>query len=143
MATTQAVEAPTGRKDPVFSIDPKQIEAKGRQIGVVVGNRLCPGAIARLKKGTSPRGAGFEELRRLARDYCSKDPDFLSPRLPVLEAAFRLLLASPQNQLSLSDILQQLTEIWITASWPRHISQEALERVLRGPNEYGILVADE
>ena len=138
MTTKTADEAAPETVEPSFAIDPKRIEAFGRSVAVIVGDRLCEGARAKLKPGNW-RNRSFKELRKLVRDQCAEDNDYLSAQAPVLEAVFRLLLVMPEEPVSLSELHIQLTHLWMTSPWPRHITIEALDQVLARDNYYGIV----
>ena len=140
MTMKTADEAALEAVEPSFAIDPKRIEAFGRSVAIVVGDRLCEGARAKLKPGDW-RTRPFKELRKLVRDHCVNDPEYLSAQAPVLEAIFRLLLVMPEEPVSLSELHAQVTRLWMTSPWPRHITVEALGQVLARDSYYGIVRA--
>ena len=131
-----AEEGPAGI--PRYAVDPALIEAQGRSVSVVVVERLCDAALAKLKTPDAWRSLSFPQMRRLARESCGKQDDYLSARQPVLETVFRMLLVSPSGTLGLDDIHQTLTELWTTSPWPRHIGIDALQRVLDQAGRFGI-----
>ena len=59
-------------------------------------------------------------------------------QMPVLEAAFRILLASEPPVLSLQELHDALMKQWATPSLPRSLPLETLRRILRGDRYYGI-----
>ena len=134
--TTVPEETPP--EDPRYTVEPALIESQGRSVAVVVVERLCDAALAKLKSPDAWRSMSFAQIRRLARESCAKQDDYLSARQPVLETVFRMLLVSPSGSLELSDIHERLVGLWTTSPWPRHIGIDALRRVLDHAGNFGI-----
>ena len=134
--TTAQEETPF--EDPRYTVEPGLIESQGRSVAVVVVDRLCDAALAKLKTPDAWRELSFAQMRRLARESCAKQDDYLSARQPVLETIFRMLLVSPSGSMPLSDIHETLVGLWTTSPWPRHIAIDALERVLDNATHVGI-----
>ena len=134
--TTAQEESPA--ENPRYTIDPGLIESQGRSVPVVVVDRLCDAALAKLKTPDAWRSLSFPQIRRLARESCAKQDDYLSARQPVLETIFRMLLVSPSGTMALGDIHERLVGLWTTSPWPRHISIDALRRVLDHAGHFGI-----
>ena len=128
----------TRSEDPRYTVEPALIESQGRSVAVVVVERLCDAALAKLKSPDAWRSMSFAQIRRLARETCAKQDDYLSARQPVLETVFRMLLVSPSGSLELSDIHERLVRLWTTSPWPRHIGIDALRRVLDHAGNFGI-----
>ena len=133
-----AKDAPAA-KEPRYTIDPGVIEAQGRSPSLVVGDRLCEAAMAKLKSPDAWRTMSYAALRQLARRNCAGQEGYLLPRQPLLETVFRMLLAAPKDELSLSTIHEELSELWVGSPWPRHIAAESLRRVLDAAARYGIV----
>ena len=134
--TTAPEEGPP--EDPRYTIEPGLIESQGRSVSVVVVERLCDAALAKLKSPDAWRSMSFAQIRRLARESCAKQDDYLSARQPVLETVFRMLLVSPSGTMALGDIHDTLVGLWTTSPWPRHIGIDALRRVLDNAARFGI-----
>ena len=139
--TTAETESSSAAKT-AYAIRPDVIEARGRSLGTIVGGRLCPTAVAKLKEPGAALTMTYKELRNLAKKECSDDPEYLSPQAPVLETAFKLLLVAPADHLSAEDLHNAISDLWMTAIRPRHISIEALNRVLGQDTYYGIVRVD-
>ena len=133
-----ANEAPAA-KEPRYAIDPGVIEAQGRSPSLVVGDRLCEAAMAKLKSRDAWRTMSYAQLRQLARRNCAGQEGYLLPRQPLIETVFRMLLATREDELSLSAIHEELSELWVGSPWPRHIAAESLRRVLDASARYGIV----
>ena len=134
--TTPQEETPS--EDPRYTVEPGLIESQGRSVAVVVVDRLCDAALAKLKTPDAWRSLSFPQMRRLARESCAKQDDYLEARQPVLETIFRMLLVSPSGTMPLSDIHERLVTLWTTSPWPRHIAIDALRRVLDHAEHFGI-----
>ncbi len=141
-ADDAATQEETPAEDPSYTIEPRLIESQGRSVLVVVVDRLCDAALAKLKSPDAWRSLSFLQMRRLARESCAKQADYLSARQPVLETVFRMLLVSPSGTMKLEDIHQTLSGLWTTSPWPRHIGIDALRRVLDHAGHFGIGVAE-
>lgn len=121
-----------------YAFYPEVIEARGQVLAAVIGDRLCDAAIAKLKSPDGLRGTSYKDMRKLMRTSCANQEGYLSPQAPVLETVFRMLLTAPADKLSLSTLHAQLTDLWMTSPWPRHIAIESLQRVLDNARHYGI-----
>lgn len=126
---------------PVYRFEPKIIEEQGRSVQIVLGERLCDAAKAKLSSPDGVRGMSIAEVRKLFRDTCAKQEGYLEPQQPVLEAVLRMLLTNKVDGLDLERIHQELSELWMTSPWPRYISIESLHRVLDNAGAYGIVQA--
>jgi hypothetical protein len=128
--------------EPAYSFSPDVITALGLSIPLVIGERLCEAALAKLKEDDAWRTMSYKELRKLFRDNCSDQDGYLSPQAPLLETVVRMLLAAKRDTVSLSDVHSELSDLWITSPWPRHISIESMQRVLDNAVAYGIVRAN-
>lgn len=126
-------------KEPSYSFSPEVIETLGRSLQLVVGERLCDGAMFKLKEPDAWRTMTYKELRKLFKDNCADQDGYLSPQAPLLETVVRMLLASKRDSLSLSEIHADVSALWITSPWPRHISIESLQRVLDNGALYAVV----
>ena len=126
-------------EDPSYRFIPSLIEQQGRSVGVVLGSRLCEAARAKLK--SEPRTMSYAEIRRLFKANCANQDGYLSPQHPVLETVLRLLLISKADSMTLTDIHDQVSFLWLTSTWPRHINKDAMRRVLDRAASHGIIPA--
>ena len=93
---------------------------------------LCPKCRERLEVGSGEISAA--DLLSAIKDCCSKSPDFITYKLPILESIFRLFLANGNQPLDLEEIGKQLTE-WRGGYCP---SAEVLSRLLSSDQYYGL-----
>ena len=126
--------------EPSYAFSPEIIERLGRSIPFVIGERLCDAARSKLKEPNAWQTMTFKELRKLFKDNCADQEGYLSPQAPLLETVVRMLLASKRDTLSLSEIHAEVSALWITSPWPRHIGIESLQRVLDHGVGYGIVI---
>jgi hypothetical protein len=147
MTTDAALEQQDGDEqvevpEAAYAIAPDVIEAQGRSVSLVFGERLCEAALAKLKTEDAWRTMTYKELRKLSRDNCSDQEGYLLSQQPLLETVVRMLLATKSDSLTLSDIHTRISQLWMTSTGPRHISIESLQRVLDNGVGYGIVRAD-
>ncbi len=138
MTPEQTQQAAPASAEAMYTIRSESIEAQGRSISLVIGERLCHRAVTKAGDMATIKSKSFKQLRDLARKECSGDPEYLSPQAPVLEAAFKLLFMAPNDGLSLAALHSALSDLWMTSARPRHISMQALARVLTQDTYYGI-----
>ena len=138
MTTAKAQTADEAQADdnPAYRFSPALIEQQGRPLGIVLGPRLCDAGRARLKSAL--RDATWKELRAAFKTQCAGQEGYFSPQHPVVESVVRLLLVSESEALTLTDLREQLLDLWMQSLWPRHISRESLQRVLDRSALHGI-----
>ena len=122
-----------------YAIRPELIEAQGRSLGAIVGGRLCQGAIDSLESPSAITSMSFKDLKALAKKECSEDMNYLSAQAPILETVFKVLLAAPNDTLSEDELHGTINELWMNAISPRHISLDALSKVITRDSYYGIV----
>ena len=137
--TTKAVAEATSQENdenPRYTFDPELIVRQGRSVGVVLGARLCEAAKAKLKG--DPQSMTYKELHSLFKSNCADQEGYLSPQHPVLETVVRLLLAAPQDAMLLSEIYDQVSNLWLTSAWSPSLNIEAMRRLLDHAGAQGI-----
>ena len=129
MTTKAPAEATSQENDenPSYTFDPELITRQGRSVGVLLGAKLCEAAKAKLKG--NPQTMTYKELHTLFRG-CAGQEGYLSPQHPVLETVVRLLLAAPQDAVLLSDIYEQVSNLWLTSAWSPSLNVSAMRRLL-------------
>ena len=128
--------------EPAYRFAPEILEEMGRSISLIIGERLCDAALAKLKEPGAWRTMKFKELRKLFKDNCGDEDGYLSPQAPLLETVVRMLLAAKRDSLTLGEIHTDVSGLWITSPWPRHIAIESLQRVLDRGTSHGIIRAE-
>ena len=76
------------------------------------------------------------ELLSTVKDCCSKSPDFITDKLPILDSIFRLFLANGNQPLELEELGGQLSE-WRGGD-TYSTSAEILSRLLKSDQYYGL-----
>ena len=128
--------------EPAYRFAPEILEERGQSISLIIGERLCDAALAKLKEPGAWRTMKFKELRKLFKDNCGDQDGYLSPQAPLLETVVRMLLAAKRDSLTLGEVHTDVSELWITSPWPRHIAIESLQRVLDRGASHGIIRAE-
>ncbi len=119
---------------PRWSIDLDWYGQNNRSFFAVAKSCLCPKCRERLKAGEGETSAA--ELLTTIKDCCSKTPDFITDKLPILESIFRLFLASDNQPLDLEELGRQLAQ-WRGDDTYR-TSAEILSRLLSQDQYYGL-----
>ena len=76
-------------------------------------------------------------LKKLSELY-QKSSSFLEPKTPVKEALFRLFIFNGNKPLTLKQINKNLSEKWEMSQFPRDISIEKLNSVIKNLSDYYI-----
>ena len=121
----------TNQVSPRWFIDLDWYQQNNRSFFALAKNCLCPKCQRRLKEEISAA-----DLLTAIKDCCSKTPDFITGRLPILESVFRLFLANGNQPLNLEELGGQLNE-WREGDTYR-TSAEILPRLLSSDQYYGL-----
>ncbi len=124
-----------------FKVDPGRLESLGRSMGLLLRDRRCPLCWATLIN-ESDQGLNIkarDHLKRLA-EHCSKQPDYITHGMPIMEAVFRILLSHREGPLSVEEILEELQERWTDPTNPRDPTPDTIYRILAGDRFYGIVM---
>lgn len=122
-----------------YAINPMAIEEAGRSGYKILESRLCPDCSQKFDKSKDNGELTFQDLRECIQKSCSQDLNFVTPAMPLLECAFRFLIASPKEPLTLTELHSKVNDLWSNAPWPRHISPESLARAISSDSYYGIV----
>ena len=76
----------------------------------------------------------LDKLTKLYKDSSS----FLEPKTPVKEALFRLFVFNGNKPLTLKQINKNLSENWEMSQFPRDISIEKLDSLIKNVSDYFI-----
>jgi len=119
----------TDQVRPRWFIDLDWYQQNNRSFSALVQGCLCPKCREQLKEGE----ISAVDLLTTIKDCCSKAPDFINGRLPILESIFRLFLANGNQPLDLEELRKQLS------NWRgRATSVEILPRLLENDRYYGL-----
>jgi len=121
----------TNQVSPRWFIDLDWYQQNNRSFFALTQNCLCPKCQKKLKGEISAA-----DLLTTVKDCCSKAPDFITGRLPILESIFRLFLANGNQPLNLEELERQLNE-WREGDTYR-TSAEILSRLLSSDQYYGL-----
>ena len=138
----------------LFAIDRTWYEERGRSFEVVVQARMCPSCQARLGDPIEenyvtldPSGKRVITERRIVpygsnplpiiRDCCSRTKGYINAHMPIMEIAFRILLARGNQPISAEELKKEM-EFWAGHSdRVRFLSVQSLQRMLERDEHYG------
>ena len=118
---------------PRWFIDLDWLEQHNRSFFILAQGCLCPQCRERLEGGKE--GISAADLLSNIKDCCSKTPEFVTDRSPILESIFRLFLANGNQPLDLEQLGKQLSE-WCGDTY--RTSAEILSRLLGNEHYYGL-----
>jgi len=119
----------TDQVRPRWFINLDWYQQNNRSFSALAQGCLCPKCREQLKEGEILAA----DLLTTIKDCCSKTPDFINGRLPILESIFRLFLANSNQPLDLEELRKQLSD------WRgRATSVEILPRLLENDRYYGL-----
>jgi len=131
-----------------YWIDLAWYEQRGRSFAALLETRRCYNCLDEIgdKRARSQFEGGSNTPARMAADQawkriqecCAHTHEFLSPRLPLLEAVFRLFLANGNAPLPVQEIAERLVQRHSDYDIPRTVSVEALKRVIEADDHYGV-----
>ncbi len=121
----------TNQTSPRWFIDLDWHQQNSRSFFVLAQDCLCPKCQERLTGEISAA-----DLLTTIKDCCSKAPNFITGKLPILESIFRLFLANGNQPLDLEELGKQLSE-WRGGDTYR-TSAEILSRLLASDQYYGL-----
>lgn len=105
-----------------------------RSISVLIKDYVCPECTKKLgAKGKQPTP---EALITTIHKCCSRKPDFINERLPIMESIFRLFLHNGNHDLSLEELGHELGQL--RGGDMYRTSPEALYRILKKDGYYGL-----
>lgn len=141
-------------ESPRYYIDERWYTDHNKSFRTVAQARMCPSC--RKKLGTEVqervptvdnRGRVVYEMRAVPfasnplseiRKHCSKEADYITAETPIMEAIFRVFLASANQPVDIAGILEQLSTYVPASERPRTYGPEVIERLLESPNQYGL-----
>ena len=121
----------TNQVSPHWFIDLDWHQQSNRSFFTLAQGCLCPKCQERLKGEISAA-----DLLTTIKDCCSKTPNFITGKLPILESIFRLFLTNGNQPLDLEELGRQLSE-WRGGDTYR-TSAEILSRLLSSDQYYGL-----
>ena len=97
-----------GQSGQRWFIDLEWYQSNNRSFITLVQACLCPECKKRLQKEQAE--ILLPEILTNIKDCCSKNPEFITSELPILECVFRLFLANGNQPLGLQELENQLAE---------------------------------
>ena len=127
-------EISTEQPDIQWSIDLDWYQQNSRSFSMLARSHLCDRCIGKLNIGKKESPPG--KLIATIQNCCSKNPDFITEQLPILESVFRIFLANGNQPLDLEEMGNQLSN-WRGVDTYR-TSPEILSRILQNDQYYGL-----
>ena len=124
----------TDRPKSRWFIDLDWYQQRNRSFPLIAESYLCPKCREQLKADESAISA--TDLLSTIKDCCSKTPDFIIYKQPILDSVFRLFLTNGNQPLDVEELDKQLSE-WRGGDTSR-TSPEILSRLLKSNRYYGL-----
>ena len=138
-----------------FFIDIGWYEQHGRSFKAMAQGRFCPACQAKAGTVSQERvpvvdkksnrvvyevqdvGYGDQPMK-VIREHCAKERNYITPDTPVIEAIFRVFLATGNQPAAVERLREQLGD-WISLrDRPHNYAAELLERLIRNDRRYGL-----
>ena len=129
----------TDQPAPKWFIDLDWYQQNSRSFLTSAQRCLCPKCRERLK--IKEGKTKVTSLLSAFKKCCSKTPEFVTYKLPILESIFRYYLANGNQPLELEELGRQLSERRSGDSYGTSV--EMLTRLLRNDQYYGLRQAPE
>jgi hypothetical protein len=140
---------------PRYFIDESWFEKNNRSFRAMSQARMCDSCKELLGSETQERvpsvdsrtGRVVFEMRSVPygqnpltaiRSCCSKRRDYITPETPVVEALFRVFLASGNQPMDVERIREELSTYISMSDRPHNYSTELLERIIKTDQYYGL-----
>jgi hypothetical protein len=129
---------PNKQKDSIpnetrWAIAPDWFPANHRSMEFLLKDYLCAKCAGKLSDKKEPAS---KALLASIQNCCSKSPDFIHEKLPILESAFRLFLTNGNTPMTLKEISTELAKVRYGDVY--RTSPETLLRILKSDNYYGL-----
>lgn len=124
-------KGPQEAAPPLYRLDMEGYEAQGRSWEAFLRSRLCPSC--------QGRGGDGNSLVAAIQECCSRKEDFITPGMPLMEAAFRLLLARGNQPLSVDELVGEVTRLRGLGEARKASLWPLVERLLERDTFYGFL----
>ena len=135
--TDPNIASETPASDRKYAIDFKAMEAEGRSAAFLVASRCC-WQCQQVIDEQPELSSDLKYLMAQIKSDCSQRPDYLLPGTPLTEAIFRLLVATGNKPLTVTQISEQLSAAWASVIYMKDLSEELLIRLLETENDYMI-----
>ena len=140
---------------PKFYIDLRWYDEHARSFRAVAQTRLCDSCKDKIGTETQERVPSIDkktgrvvfELKNVPfaenpmsviRTCCSKRRDYITPETPVLEAIFRILLATSNQPMEAERLREELGNYVSMSERPHAYAPELMERMIRSDRNYGL-----
>lgn len=140
---------------PKFYIDLKWYDEHNRSFRAMTQARLCDSCKEKMGTETQERVPSIDprtgrvvfEMKNVPfgqnpmsviRSCCSKRRDYITPETPVLEAIYRIFLATSNQPMDVERLREELSNYVAMSERPHAYSPELMERLIRADKQYGL-----
>ena len=134
MVTREAESVSTGQPTSKWVIELGWYEVNNRSFIDLARRSLCPKCVDKLQK--KKKKAGTDDIMAAIKDCCSRNPDFITAKLPIMESSFRVLLANGNQPMDTITLSRELNLHRGGDSFG--VPPEVLDRLLSNDRWYGI-----
>jgi hypothetical protein len=114
-------------------IDLKWYDKNKRSFMDLAKRGICGKCAEKLNKKKKP--ATKEDVLAAIKDCCSQTPEFITPKMPILESVFRIILANGNKPMGIDEISRELNEKRGSDTYSS--SKDLLIRLLSNDRWYG------
>ena len=119
-----------------YFIDMDAIRALGRSPESMLLERCCDDCRASLASDQDSLSA--REVMSNIVGCCSRKEDFITSQMPLMEVAFRVLIARGNDPIGLREFYHIVAEEHATPINPRNVTMEGFRRILERDSYYGV-----
>ena len=134
MVTQEAENVSREQPTSNWVIDLGWYEENDRSFIDLARRSLCPKCVDKLQK--KKKKPVNEDIMTAIKDCCSRSPAFITAKLPVMESAFRVLLANSNQPMDTVELSRELK--LHRGGEAFGVPPEVLERLLSSDRWYGI-----
>lgn len=127
-------EISSDQPEPRWFIDLDWYQQNNRSFSTLAQGYLC--AKCRKQLNAEEKEFSAADFLSTIKECCGHNPDFITPKLPILESIFRLFLANGNQPLNLEKLGKQLSEQRGGDTY--RTSVEILSRLLKDEQCYGL-----
>jgi hypothetical protein len=133
MVTQETANFSPEQPNSSWVIDLDWYEKNNRSFIDLARRSLCTKCTEKLQK--KKKKTGVNDVLAAIKDCCSRGPEYITPRLPILESTFRVLLANGNQPMGVNELNKELSMRRGGEAYTA--SPEALNRLLSNDRWYG------
>ena len=115
-----------------YFLDLAYLEKNNRSFAAMIWGCLCSKCRGEIE--TKPERMDSAFLLSTINNCCSKAPNFIALKMPLLEKLFRIFLASGNQPMGVAELKERLKDYWGS---PMTTSEQTILRLLKNNRYYG------